>query len=128
MSALINRRGGGLIVLRRTTYIVGIQALNGRIGFAFVPMRIMDFDRSPMLLTIRGNCARLRCSFELTYKGRLPWSADAIYADNVMQQASPETSHPRGRYVGRNRIEGKVDLYNSKVTGELTANGRRINP
>ncbi len=66
-----------------------------------------------------------RCVFELTHKGRLPWSHQAIYADNIMTQASRETGYPRGRYVGRNVINGRVDLYGSTIAGELILNGRR---
>jgi hypothetical protein len=67
-----------------------------------------------------------RCIFELTHRGRLPWSTQAIYSDNIMSQASPETGYPRGHYRGRNVITGNVDLYSSAISGELTVNGRAI--
>jgi hypothetical protein len=65
------------------------------------------------------------CTFRLTHRGRLPWSWHAIYADNIMSQASRETGYPRGIYKGRNVITGQVDLYSSTVSGELIVNGRR---
>ena len=66
------------------------------------------------------------CAFQLTHKGRLPWSHQAIYRDNVMHQASPVPAYPRGRYQGRNIISGPVDLYGSTIAGELIVNGRRV--
>jgi len=66
------------------------------------------------------------CFFDLSHQGRLPWSLAAIYADNVMSQKAPETGYPRGHYVGRNVIRGKVNLYGSKIEGELTINGKRV--
>jgi hypothetical protein len=66
-----------------------------------------------------------RCVFQLTHRGRLPWSWLATYSDNLMSQASKETGYPRGYYKGRNIITGRVDLYSSTVSGELIVNGRR---
>jgi len=67
-----------------------------------------------------------RCNFNLTHKGRLPWSQQATYADNIMSQASKETGYPRGRYLGRNVINGRVDLNSSVISGEVIVNGRRV--
>ena len=47
-------------------------------------------------------------------------------ARQVMSQKAPETGYPRGHYVGRNVIRGKVNLYGSKIEGELTINGKRV--
>src|SRR4051794_39334933 len=43
MTAFINRRSGGEIVLRSTTYIVGQQGSPKKSDYAFAPMSIMDF-------------------------------------------------------------------------------------
>lgn len=67
-----------------------------------------------------------RCIFQLTHKGRLPWSWKAIYIDNLMSQASKEVGYPRGQYRGRNVIRGRVDLYSSSISGELVVNGQRV--
>jgi len=66
-----------------------------------------------------------RCRF-LATTGALPWSVGAIYADCVMEQSSNKPSYPRGRFVGRNTINGRVDLYSSTIVGDLFVNGRRI--
>jgi hypothetical protein len=67
-----------------------------------------------------------RCRFMLVGNGTLPWSWRATYRDCVMVQRSPAKGMPKGRYVGRSTISGNVDLYGSKVEGELTLNGRPI--
>ena len=66
-----------------------------------------------------------RCRF-LATTGALPWSVGAIYSDCVMEQRSRNPSYPRGRFVGRNTITGRVDLYSSTIVGDLIVNGRRI--
>jgi hypothetical protein len=89
-----------------------------------------DVSGSGPIVDLGGNSGTnvlfSRCTFHLTHKGRLPWSQQATYADNVMSQASRETGYPRGRYLGRNIINGRVDLNSSIISGEVIVNGRRI--
>ena len=59
----------------------------------------------------------------------LPWSTRAIYQDCVMRQSMQSTGYPRGQYRGRNTIEGRVDLYNSRFDGgTLIYNGQPYPP
>lgn len=69
-----------------------------------------------------------RCAFLANVGGTLPWSTRAIYEDCRMQQRVQIASFPRGRFRGRSRIDGKVDLYGSLVEGELLLNGARFGP
>lgn len=66
MSAHINRRGGGTVELRKTTYLVGKQT-SGRADWAFEPYNIMLFSNLRLPLRIRGNGARLKCKPGLRY-------------------------------------------------------------
>jgi hypothetical protein len=66
MTAHINRRGGGAIALRKTTYLVGRQNAGGT-DWAFEPETIMNFQNLRLPLTIRGNGARLKCPAGLRY-------------------------------------------------------------
>lgn len=69
MSAHIQRRGGGTIVLRRATYIVGRQTPTttpGQ-GYAFHPWPIIELTRLTAPLRIQGNGARLKCPPGLRY-------------------------------------------------------------
>lgn len=68
------------------------------------------------------------CTFKLTNNGLLPWGWRTIYEDCTLSQAAPTVSYPKGEYRGRNTITGKVDLYNTKITGSLVVNGTRLGP
>jgi hypothetical protein len=85
-------------------------------------------DRHPIAdLPSARNVLFKRCSFDLTNRAVLPWSADRpIYEDCVMSQKEAKTAYPRGIYRGRNRIKGNVDLYDSPIHGELIVNGKLI--
>ena len=70
-----------------------------------------------------------RCRFILTHRAVLPWTTNVVIFSNcTMSQKAEKTAYPRGTYVGRNRIDAKVDLYSSKIKGELILNGRLIPP
>lgn len=89
----------------------GKVALNGKKEHPIVDMGTSD------------NVLFSRCSFVMTHNGLLPWSWRATYSNCTMQQRSPSVAYPRGKYLGTNRISGRVDLYNSKVLGTVVVNG-----
>lgn len=90
-------------------------------GKVFMPGPMADLSDSQNVLFAR-------CRFEALHGGRLPWSTRAIFQDCVMRQSSAAQSYPRGTFRGVNSIEGNVDLYNSRIGGKLTVNGRIIPP
>ena len=67
MCEAVNRAGGGTIILRSTTYIVGAQSPDPTGFWAYAPATIMNFDGCTKDLTIDGNGARLRCADGLRY-------------------------------------------------------------
>ena len=67
MASFVNARGGGEIVLRRVTYLVGRQSRRPGADYAFEPAAIMEFVGCRGPLTIRGNGATLRCRPGLRY-------------------------------------------------------------
>jgi hypothetical protein len=67
MAAFVNARGGGEIVLRRTTYMVGRQSRQPGAPYAYEPAPIMEFLGCSGPLTITGNGATLRCRPGLRY-------------------------------------------------------------
>ena len=70
-----------------------------------------------------------RCEFTLTHDAVLPFTRPVVrYADCVMVQASPARSHPKGTYLGANRLTGNIDLGNSIVGGTVILNGRTLPP
>lgn len=74
MSDFVSARGGGTIVLRQVTYIVGRTAHPGNSAqsaktgiFGFPPARIMQFNGCSGLLLIHGNGARLQAAEGLRF-------------------------------------------------------------
>jgi hypothetical protein len=67
-----------------------------------------------------------RCKFLLTHQAVLPWSTNVTYSDCTLSQRSTTGAYPRGLYVGRNVITGRVGLSGSTVRGELIVNGARV--
>lgn len=66
------------------------------------------------------------CTFSLTGAGRLPWSTAAIYENCSMVQRTALPAYPRGKWVGRSIVRGKVDVGGSTVIGSLSINGAAI--
>lgn len=65
------------------------------------------------------------CRFRAT-RGVLPWSVGAIYRSCTMRQGKQDIGYPRGTYLGTTTIEGRVDLYSSKIVGTLIVNGKSV--
>jgi hypothetical protein len=85
-------------------------------------------DRHPIAdFPFAQNVLFKACRFELTHRAVLPWSSNLpIYEDCVMSQKETKVAYPRGVYRGRNRINGYVDLYGSRIIGELRVNDKVI--
>jgi hypothetical protein len=72
------------------------------------------------------NVRFVRCTFNLTHDGLLPWSWFAIYQDCRMSQKAPVQADTKGKYLGTTIINGNVSLYGSDVIGAVIFNGKRI--
>jgi hypothetical protein len=72
------------------------------------------------------NVRFVRCTFNMTHDGLLPWSWYAIYQDCRMSQKSPIQAFPKGKYLGTSIINANVDLYGTNVIGTLILNGKRF--
>lgn len=84
----------------------------------------VNLDRPLVDMSNRENVLFDLCTFRATRGSALPWSTRAIYKDCTMQQGTGVTGYPRGRYIGRNSIIGKVDINGSTIGGTLQLNGR----
>ncbi|CAA9485811.1 MAG: hypothetical protein AVDCRST_MAG39-440 [uncultured Sphingomonadaceae bacterium] len=69
LAAAVNAAGGGRVVFRRATYVVGEQRPTGRRDtyYAWEPAPVLEFAQLTRGLTIEGNGARLRCAPGLRY-------------------------------------------------------------
>jgi hypothetical protein len=59
LSDAVNAAGGGIVSLRRTTYLVGTQGPGTDLAAG---VRLLAFENCHRLVTIRGNGATLRCA------------------------------------------------------------------
>lgn len=82
-------------------------------------------DRPLADLSAARNILFSRCTFLARHGAVLPWSVHAIYADCRMEQSSTTFSFPRGTYIGRSVIDGRVNVSGSMIRGEVVINGRR---
>jgi hypothetical protein len=89
----------------------------------YIPKPLLTIAELPNSPNVRFD----HCEFDLTHRAVLPWSqSDVIYADCHMRQAAAKQSYPRGTFIGRNRIDGNVDLYSSRILGKVVVNGKLL--
>ncbi len=120
MSAHVNARGAGTIILRPVTYIVGKQAHTPGDSekFGFTPFDIIHIVGCKGAVAIQGNGARLRCASGLRYGGFDPRSGQAL-------PDSRDNLKPKNRavpYVGMIFIEncsGSVEISHLELDGNL---------
>jgi hypothetical protein len=67
LSAHVNANGGGTVVLRPVTYIVGLQRPSTRAGLSFEGSVIINLTGCTAPISIRGNGAKLRAAPGLRY-------------------------------------------------------------
>jgi hypothetical protein len=118
MAAFVNARGGGEIVLRRTTYLVGMQRQQPGRRYAFGPAAIMEFSGCTGPLVIRGNGARLLCQAGLRYGTFHPVTArptrNPMPYTGAGQLASPYSSMIRAE-----NCSGLVDIRDLELDGNV---------
>lgn len=68
------------------------------------------------------------CNFKLSQGLLLPWTAASTFNNCTMSQTSSQQAYPKGTYTGNCTINGNVDLYSSKVVGQLVVNGNAVPP
>jgi hypothetical protein len=120
LSAHVNAQGGGMIVLRPVTYIVGkqVRSPGTNAPFAFTPSDILHFVGCRTAITIEGNGAILRCSPGLRYGAFDPQSGDKL-------PDSRENLNPKRRgvpYLGMIVVEnssGNIIINNIELDGNL---------
>jgi hypothetical protein len=66
------------------------------------------------------------CRFNLTAQCVLPWTLNVIFNNCVMSQTQAKQAYPRGTFTGTNVINGNVDLYGSRILGDLMVNGQLL--
>lgn len=118
MSDFVNHNGGGTIVLRPVTYIVGAQAPDrSNPGYSFAPARIMEFNRCPTTLSIVGNGARLKCADGLRF-GTFDANGQPTYHRPPFIQQG-ELASPYEAMILIQNCAGHVYIENIELDGNL---------
>jgi len=119
MSAHVNSRGGGTIVLRPVTYIVGEQHRTGGGEQSFAPADIIRLTGCTASIRIEGRGARLRCAPGLRY-GRF----DPHSGEPLPDPAKLELTNQAVPYFAMIHVEkcsGPVAISEVELDGNLTS-------
>ena len=118
LSDRVNARGGGTIVLRPVTYIVGKQSRGGPGQKAFVPAGILHLTGCRGPVVIRGNGAIIRCAAGLRYGGfdratgrPLPDSRENLRPEN--------RAEPYWSMIQVEGCSGSVEISDIELDGNL---------
>ena len=118
LSAHVNARGGGTIVLRPTTYIVGEQrAAPGGAQPSFAPSDIIHLAGCSGPITIRGNGARLRSASGLRF-GRFDPASGKPLADSIQLNLTNKAA-PYVAMIFIERCGGTIDISDIELDGNL---------
>jgi len=118
MAAAVNKTGGGTIVLRMTTYLVGKQGPDPTSPYAFAPAQIMELDGCTQALTILGNGARLKCADGLRFGTFSPATGLATQHPVPFYDVT-EVASPYRAMITVQNCKGKVRIENVELDGNL---------
>ena len=127
LSAAVNARGGGTVVLRPVTYIVGKQGAAGspdpgaRRPMGFPPARILHFERCAGPVVSRGNGARLRCAAGLRFGSFDPLTGMATALQEGKKASRGELASPYQAMILVDSCSGPVEISDIELDGNLAA-------
>lgn len=120
LSAHVNARGSGMVVLRPVTYVVGRQLRGGNGPLAFTPSDILHFVGCCGPIVVQGNGATLRTvpglrygAFDVRSGSPLPDSRENLFGQ---KRAAP--------YLGMIHVEkcsGSVEISDIELDGNLNS-------
>jgi hypothetical protein len=124
MAEFVSNSGGGTIVLRRTTYIVGRQAPDPtQSAYSFLPSKIMEFIGCANKITILGNGARLRCADDLRY-GTFDALTGQPTSHSLPYLEHGELATPYMAMIKVEKCSGGIEISDLELDGNVT--GLRI--
>jgi hypothetical protein len=116
MSAHLNKLGGGTIVLRPVTYVVGQQhPSSGGEEPSFAPVDIIRLTHCRLPITIRGNGARLRAAPGLRY-GRFDPASGAPLPDAGKLDRT-NLAVPYGAMIDLMECSGPIEISDIELDG-----------
>ncbi|HET7604912.1 MAG TPA: right-handed parallel beta-helix repeat-containing protein [Sphingomicrobium sp.] len=118
MSEHVNARGGGTIVLRPVTYIVGRQQRGrGRNEPSFAGAKIIRIEKCKRAVTIRGNGAKLKCAPGLRFGRFDPQSGNPL--PNGRKLDLTNRAVPYWAMININHCSGPIEVSNIELDGNL---------
>ena len=116
----INRDGGGTIMLRRTTYIVGKQQRMATVPdrFSFRPEKLLEISGCTRPVRILGNGARLRCAAGLRY-GTFDAATGQAHFHDMPYAAPSERATPYESMILIEKCSGPVEIRDLELDGNL---------
>ena len=118
MADAVNAAGGGTVMLRNTTYIVGGHLPAPTSIWAFPPVPVMIFDGCSNGLGIYGNGARLRCDDGLRF-GTFDPSTGLATQHAMPFYGATERSSPYVAMLMVQNCTGKVHIEGLELDGNL---------
>lgn len=118
MTAAVNKAGGGRVVLRKTTYIVGGHVADPASGYAYAPASIMNFDGCSKALTIEGNGAVLRCADQLRF-GTFDPQTGAATQNPMPYYGTGQLASPYEAMIQVENCTGQIAISDVELDGNV---------
>ncbi|SFG21029.1 Pectate lyase superfamily protein [Novosphingobium sp. CF614] len=115
LSDAVNAAGGGTVVLRRTTYLVGTQR-HGPDGFTTT--RLLAFADCSRPVEIRGNGAKLRCAAGQRYGVFLP---DGSPNPDIAHKGREGMTRPYAAMIEARQCSGGILIQDIELDGNSAA-------
>lgn len=113
LAAAVNLYGGGTVVFRKTTYLVGAQGL-GTGSYLFPPQELLAFKGCRLPLELRGNGARLLCAPGLRYG---VFDTEGQPARHAMPYLGPGLATPYRAMVSAEQCLAAVRIADLELAG-----------
>ncbi|TXC74257.1 hypothetical protein FSZ31_06015 [Sphingorhabdus soli] len=123
LSDAVEQRGGGMIMLRKTTYIVGAQRprpAGAKTGYAYEPAPLIELRDLRGSLVIRGNGAKLQCAPGLRY-GTFDRASGRKTSHTMPFLDGTELSSPYRAMIHIEGCLGDITISDIELDGNLRA-------
>lgn len=120
LSAYVNAHGGGTIILRPVTYIVGRQVRGGKGAMAFTPSDILHFVGCSRAIVVQGNGAILRSAPGLRY-GAFDAQSGTPLPDSRENLFGQKRAAPYFGMIHVEKCPGSVEISDIELDGNLNS-------
>ena len=118
LSDAINQAGGGTVLLKKQTYIVGVQRIGAK--GVFERARLLEFIGCSRPLVILGNGARLRCADGQRY-GTFDRDGSPVTIPKRGDRTGTSALTPYRQMIMVSRCGGSIEIRDLELDGNLDA-------